>query len=40
MSGLLECKSLFTLSGEDFPCFIDPCAINYTCKEHRKQDKT
>ena len=39
MIDLLECQALSTLSVEGFHCFIDPVVINYTCKEHKKQDK-
>ena len=39
MTDLLEWQALFTLDMEVCPCFIDPFAIYYTCKENMKKYK-
>ena len=39
MTELLEFQALLTLIFEGSPCFVDPCVIYYTCKEHKKHDK-
>ena len=40
MTELLECQALITLDMEGCTCFVDPYAIDCTCKEQKKQDKS
>ena len=39
MTELLECETLLTLSLECRPCFVDPCVVSCTYKEHTKKKK-